>query len=134
MLIGTLDRRLLWVSNIYSGRTHNFKIYKEIFAGINLKNYRIHVDAGFVGIKKFSECGFVFIPFKARKNHPLTPFERVANQLLAHFRVAIENIIAKIKVFFILRTENRMRKKEKLADAFSLCAELANFKDNYVNY
>lgn len=134
MVIGTLDRRLVWVSKLYSGRTHDFAIFKELFAGINLKNYRVHVDAGFVGIKKFSECGFVFIPFKARKNYPLTSFQRLANQALAHFRVAIENTIAKMKSFFILRTKNRMRKKEKLTDAVSLCAEIVSFKAGYSSY
>ncbi|WP_332874882.1 transposase family protein [Hymenobacter psoromatis] len=122
------------MSKMYSGRTHDFTIYKEIFAEINLKKYRLHVDAGFVGIKKFSDCKFVFIPFKARKNQILSPFERTANQILAHLRVVVENVIAQLKAFFILRIENRMRKKEKLAEAFALCAELAYFKHNQSTY
>ncbi|MEJ7660572.1 MAG: transposase family protein [Hymenobacter sp.] len=76
---------------------------------------------------------YVFIPFKARKNHPLTAFQKAVNQCLASVRVAVENSIAQLKAFFVLRIENRMRKKEKLADAFSLCAELACFKQCYTN-
>ena len=134
LLICTLDRRLLWISKSYSGRTHDFIIFKEIFATIDLRKYRLHVDAGFTGIKKVKECGYVFIPYKASKNHPLTPFERAANQALAHYRVAVENVIAGLKAFFVLRIENRMRKKEKLTQAFALCAELAHFKRKVASY
>ena len=90
------------------------------------------MDAAFTGIKDFIECGYVFIPFKASKNHPLTPVQKAINHALAPLRVAVENGIATLKSFFILRTENRMRKKEKLADAFALCAELAYFKSAHL--
>ena len=133
MLICTLDRRILWVSRWYNGSTHDFTIFKDIFANLTLEKYRIHVDAGFTGITKFIACDYVFIPFKARKNQPLTSFQKTINQYLASVRVAVENSIAQLKAFFILRIENRMRKKEKLADAFSLCAELTCFKKSYTN-
>ena len=124
----------MWVSRWYNGSTHDFTIFKDIFAHLTLENYRIHVDLGFIGIRKFIACKYVFIPFKARKNHPLTEFQKVINQCIAAVRVAVENTIAQLKAFFILRIENRMRKKEKLADAFSLCAELACFKQGYAKY
>ncbi|MEJ7663102.1 MAG: transposase family protein [Hymenobacter sp.] len=133
LLICTLDRRILWVSKCYNGSTHDFTIFKDVFANLTLEKYRIHVDAGFVGIAKFIACHYVFIPFKASKNRPLTIFQKAVNQCLASVRVAVENSIAQLKAFFILRIENRMRKKEKLADAFSLCAELACFKKSYAN-
>ncbi len=107
--------------------------FKDIFARLTLENYRVHVDLGFMGIAKFIDCKYVFIPFKSRKNHPLTTFQKTINQCLASVRVAVENSIAKLKAFFVLRIENRMRKREKLADAFSLCAELACFKQCYTS-
>lgn len=106
-------------------------MFKEIFAHITLKNYRIHVDAGFVGMEKFIACQAVFIPCKARKNQPLTPLQRAINQVLAPLRVVVENVLARLKSFFVLRTTNRMRRKEKLAEAFALCAEVAHFKNSY---
>ncbi len=90
--------------------------------------YRLHVDAGFTGIKKAVKHQCVWIPYKASKNHPLTKVQKIINTLLAHVRVVIENVIAKAKSFFILRIENRMRRKAKLTDAFRLCTALANFK------
>ena len=86
-----------------------------------------------MGVAKFIDCKYVFIPFKARKDQPLTTFQKAINQCLASVRVAVENSIAQLKAFFVLRIENRMRKKEKLADAFSLCAELSCFKQCYAN-
>jgi hypothetical protein len=133
LIISTLDRRILWVSKWYTGSTHDFTIFKDVFAHLTLENYRVHVDSGFMGIAKFIDCKYVFIPFKARKNQPLTAFQKAINQHLAAIRVAVENSIAQLKAFFVLRIENRMRKKEKLADAFSLCTELACFKKCYTN-
>ncbi|RZK33921.1 MAG: hypothetical protein EOO61_14470 [Hymenobacter sp.] len=47
-----------------------------------------------MGIAKFIDCQYVFVPFKARKNHPLTAFQKAINQCLAAVRVAVENSIA----------------------------------------
>ena len=121
------------MSKWYNGSTHDFTIFKDIFAQLTLEKYRIHVDSGFVGLAKFIECKYVFIPFKARKNQPLTALQKVLNQGLASVRAAVEHSIAQLKAFFVLRIENRMRKKEKLADAFSLCAELSCFKRCYAS-
>ncbi|WP_414654711.1 transposase family protein [Hymenobacter sp.] len=53
LLICTLSGQLLWVSKAYSGRTHDFAIFEELFAHLSFKKYRIHVDTGFIGIKNF---------------------------------------------------------------------------------
>lgn len=119
------------ISKAYSGHTHDFTIFKEIFGGLNLSAYRLHVDAGFVGIKKAVNCQDVWIPYKASKNHPSTKLQKTTNKLFAHVRIVVENALAKVKSFFILRIENRMRQKAKLTDSFQLCAALANFKTAY---
>jgi hypothetical protein len=128
LVICTLCGRLLWVSKAYSGRIHDFALFKDLFAGLTLENYRVHVDAGFVGLQQFIACKHVFIPFKARPKQPLTPLQLSLNQLLASLRVVVENVLARLKSFFILRITNRMRKKEKLDDAVALCADLIRFK------
>lgn len=102
------------MSKAYSGCTHDFAIFKDIFTGLALENYRIHVDAGFVGIQYSLACKHVFIPHKARKNQPLTSLQRTIKHLLASLRVVVENALAKLKSFFVLRITNRMKKKEKI--------------------
>lgn len=99
-----------------------------MLASICLKNYTIHVDLGFQGIKNLGLSERIFIPFKSSKNKPINAWQRAVNKLLARERIAVENALAKMKSFFILRIENRMRKKVKLEEAFQLCAGLANFK------
>lgn len=86
------------------------------------------MDAGFVGIQKSAPCEHVWIPYKARKTQPLTKGQKAINYVFSYVRVAVENTIAKLKAFFILRIENRMRINQKLDDAVQLCAALANFK------
>jgi len=128
LLVSTLDKRLIFVSKAYSGHTHDFTIFKDIFAALDVSAYRLHVDAGFVGIKNVVTCKHIWIPYKASKHKPLTNVQKAINHVFAHVRVAVENTIAKLKAFFILRIENRLRIKSKLEDAFQLCAALANFK------
>lgn len=81
-----------------------------------------------MGITKAVTCKDVWIPFKASKNYPLTKLQKVINSLYAHVRIVVENTIAKAKSFFILRVENRMRKKAKMTTAFQICVALANLK------
>jgi hypothetical protein len=96
---------------------HDFTIFKELFSGLTLHKYRIHVDAGFVGIRDYIDCKYVFIPYKATRDNPLTKVQKTINAVLASYRVCIENSIARMKAYFILRIENRMRDKMKLQDA-----------------
>ncbi len=132
LLVSTLNKRILFVSKAYGGHTHDFIIFKDVFATLDLSAYRLHVDAEFVGIKKITTYKKVWIPYKASKNHPLTKIQKAIDYLFAHVRVAVENKIAKVKAFFILRIENWLRIKSKLEDAFQICTVLANSKTTYM--
>ena len=90
--------------------------------------FRIHVDLGFVGLQKSVWSNIVNIPHKKPPKKPLTPEQKAKNTGLSSLRVVIENALAKIKSFFVLRIENRMKNKQRLDEAIELCAGLANFK------
>lgn len=75
-------------------------------------------------------AGKVNIPHKKPPKKQLTAARKAENTVLARVRVVVENTIAKMKSYFILRIENRMKKKIYLDDAVELCAALANFKTN----
>ena len=68
------------------------------------------------------------IPHKKPPKQELSEEKKAENTLLSRQRVVIENTFAKLKSFFVLRIENRMRNKQRLDEAFELCASLANFK------
>ena len=126
-------KRILFISAMYDGKTHDFTIFKAIFAGLDLSALKVHVDLGFIGIKKKVTFRDISIPHKASKHHPLTQEQKNENRTLAALRVVVENAIAKLKAFFILRIENRMKRKEKLAEAFDICTLLAKFKIKPLN-
>jgi hypothetical protein len=134
LLICNAHKRILFASPLYQGRVHDFTIFKELLGQFDFSGLTIHVDLGFLGIEKMIIGGQVFIPHKASKNHSLTPEEKAANTALARLRVVVENAVAKIKSFFVLRIENRMKKKQKLDEAFEICAGLANFKTCFLKH
>jgi hypothetical protein len=127
-LICNEKKEILFVSPMYDGKTHDFAIFKNIFTNIDFSALNLYVDLGFLGIKKTIKYNELFIPHKASKNHPLNDDQKKENSTLSSVRVAVENAIAKLKSFFILRIENRMRINTKLDDAFIICSALANFK------
>ena len=105
-----------------------------MFARFDFSLFRVHVDSGFRGLEQHVTPRFIFRPSKASKNKPLTSSQRLGNTALARVRVRVEHAIAKIKTFFILRIENRMKQKTKLDEALSICVGLANFKMKLVKY
>lgn len=103
-------------------------MFKNSFTGFDFSAFRLHVDLGFLGIGNVVKSKEILLPHKARKKTPLSLSQKADNKALSQVRVVVENAIAKIKSFFVLRIENRMKYKSKLDDAFEICAELANFK------
>jgi hypothetical protein len=118
---------------MYDGHTHDFTIFKDIFADFDFSLFRVHVDSGFSGLEKHVTPRFLCRPVKARKNNPLTAGQRICNTALASVRVRIEHAIAKAKAFFSLRIENRLKQKSKLDEAVAICMGLANFKTKLAN-
>lgn len=115
---------------MYDGKIHDFTIFKQLFANFDFSDLRVYVDLGFLGIKKAVTIEELYIPYKSSKKCPLSDIQREINYIYSRIRVRIENAIAKIKSFFILRIENRMRISTKLNDAFHICSMLANYKSN----
>lgn len=128
LVVSDANRTPLFVSNLYPGHVHDFTIFKDLFAGLDFSKTKVHVDSGFTGIRKVVHTHEVFLPAKASKNHPLTEEQKAQNQAFARVRVVVENALAKMKAFFVLRIENRMRHKEKLNQAVEMCVALVRFK------
>ena len=113
---------------MYPGKVHDFAIFKELFAGFDFSRVRVHVDLGFLGIQNEVVLNEFNIPHKKLPKQLLTTAQKDENKALARLRVVVENAIAKMKSYFILRVENRMKKKVYLDEAMELCAMLANLK------
>ena len=109
-----MAKKILFPSFAYPGHTHDFTIFKELFAGLDFFGRLVYVDSGFTGIKKQIRGASIHLPQKATKNHPLTQEQKAGNTGLAKIRVVVENAIAKMKAFFVLRIENRLKIKQRL--------------------
>lgn len=103
---------------------------KEEIQNGYFSNINIWVDLGFVGLDKFLENVTILIPHKKSKNKPLTKEQKEENKVISKVRVKVENTIAMIKRYFILRIKNRMHTQSKLDDVVDLSANLWNFKKN----
>ncbi|MDQ2770471.1 MAG: hypothetical protein M3Y54_08230 [Bacteroidota bacterium] len=118
------------MSAFFPGHTHDFTIFKEVFAGFDFSGLRIHVDLGFVGIQKAVQTINVNIPHTKPLQMLLTIRQKAENVALSRLRVVIENSFAKMKSLFVLRIENRMKNKQRLDEAMKLYAGLAKFKNH----
>jgi len=90
------------------GRTHDFKLFKDEFIGID-KLIQIRADSGYQGILELHENSKT--PIKKRKNKDLTDEEKRYNRELSRLRILIENVNRRIKRFKIMC--NRYRNKRK---------------------
>ena len=64
-------------------------------------------------------------PKKGSKHHPLTEEDKAYNKMLSSYRIVIENILCKLKVFRILSDKYRNRRK-RFGLRYSLIAGLYN--------
>jgi len=115
--------RILSTSRTRPGRTHDFRIRKE---GKHLPgNSEKYVDSGYQGLQK--RTNNVTLPFKRRKNKPLTEEQKKHNKRLSSIRIRVENKIREIKTFKIMSEVYRnFQRKHNLR--FNIIAGVVNLK------
>lgn len=107
-----------------TGRTHDFRLFKENYAGI-AQNILCLADTGYVGIQALHAHSAV--PTKKSKLHPLTREQKAANRQLARRRIFCEHVIGKLKIFSILGERYRNRRK-RFGLRFNLIAAIYNLE------
>jgi DDE superfamily endonuclease len=60
------------------------------------------VDKGYDGIRKDYPEHTIYQPFKARRNHPLTPEQKAYNRHLSGYRIIVEHTNAQLNQFQVL--------------------------------
>lgn len=83
------------------------------------------LDKGYVGIDKDYPDVKVYIPYKARRNHPLTKEQKAYNRVLARYRIVVEHTIAQLNKFQVLRQVFR-HKREDHTQVVRIVAGLVN--------
>jgi hypothetical protein len=83
------------------------------------------LDKGYDGIRKAYPELALYLPFKARRNHPLTPEQKAYNAHLAHYRIVVEHAIAQLCKFQIL-TQLYRHVRERHTQIVRIVAALVN--------
>ena len=60
------------------------------------------MDKGYDGISNDYPDTTLYLPFKARRNHPLTEEQKAYNQFLSSYRIVVEHTNAQLNVFQVL--------------------------------
>lgn len=133
MIICDSEKNILYISKIHEGKKHDFKILEEELENIDIFKHTIWVDLGFLGIAKKAknegEIKKINIPHKGSKNNPLTVLQKEENKQKASKRAVVENSIAGLKTFHILKNRHRTLDLNNIETTVKICSALANLKN-----
>lgn len=88
------------VSASTPGSVHDLEHFRQSGAAQRIpKEVTAGGDSGYQGLHKELPDHSVFVPHKARRNHPLTEDEKLANRELSRERIVVENTLAELKRF-----------------------------------
>ena len=91
------------VSASTPGSVHDLEHFRLSGAGQRIpKEVTAGGDSGYQGLHKELPDHSVFVPHKARRNHPLTEDEKLANRELSSERIVVENTLSELKHFKVL--------------------------------
>ncbi|MGH7453386.1 MAG: transposase family protein [bacterium] len=129
MILSNPQRKVLYVSNCWVGKTHDYGIFKEEFPPEQdwFKDHRVRVDLGFLGIEKDYAFKELLIPNKKKKNQELSAEQKDENKLLASERIYVEHAIGGMKRYRILSDRLRVHDIELYDVILGVCAGLWNF-------
>ena len=123
LLVNKKSAEIICVS-MGKGSTHDFTLFKESEINLN-EEIEFLADKGYQGIKKMHENSRT--PIKKRKNNKLSKEEKEYNSQLAKERVIVENIHRCLKIFRILSSRYRNRRK-RFGLRLNLIAGIYNYE------
>lgn len=109
------------------GRVHDFRLWKESKIGLN-KEIEILGDKGYQGIQKIHQNSQ--IPHKKKKKEKLSKEQKKANRQLSQRRIVIEHIHRRLKIFRILSSRYRNRRR-RFGLRLNLIAGIYNYELRY---
>ena len=109
------------------GRVHDFRLWKESKIRLN-KKIEILGDKGYQGIQKIHQNSQ--IPHKKKKKEKLSKEQKKANRQLSQRRIVIEHIHRRLKIFRILSSRYRNRRR-RFGLRLNLIAGIYNYELRY---
>jgi hypothetical protein len=129
-MISNVKRKILYLSQCWVGKTHDFKLLKIEFPPEQnwFANFKIRVDLGYLGMAKEYVCKALSIPHKKPKKQELDAMQKLENRVFAQERVTVEHAIGGMKRYRILSDRLRMHDIDLYDDVLEVCAGLWNFQ------
>jgi hypothetical protein len=98
--------------SVPGGANHDLALLRQTNLLAQLgPNEAAMMDKGYTGIANDYPETKVYLPYKARRNHPLTEEQKEYNRLLARYRIVVEHTIAQMNRFQALRQVFRHRRE-----------------------
>jgi IS5 family transposase len=114
------------VSPSTPGAVHDLEHFRQSGVAKRVpKKVTVGGDAGYQGLHQELPDHSVFVPHKARRNHPLTEDEKLANRELSSIRIVVENTLAELKHFRVLADRFR-HATEQYDDVFRSVVAIVN--------
>ena len=129
MILSNPQRKILYVSYCWVGKTHDYRMFKEEFPPTQdwFRDYRVRVDLGFFGFEKDYVCKELVLPHKKKKKQELSLEQKQENKLRAGARIFVEHAIGGMKRYRILSDRLRVHDVELYNVILGVCAGLWNF-------
>lgn len=129
LVISNEGRKILYVSQCWVGKVHDFKLLKREFPPEQkwFKNFQVRVDLGYLGFDKEYECKALSLPHKKAPQQELSGAQKQENRSFAQERVKVEHAIGGMKRYRILSDRLRVHDFDLYNDVLEVCAGLWNF-------
>jgi IS5 family transposase len=123
LVINQTDKSVI-CTKFGKGRQHDFRIFKNSRVKV-IKRVQVLADKGYQGIGRYhtNSC----IPHKKPRNGQLTTEQKRQNKEQSRLRVRVENVIRHLKIFRILSSRYRNRRK-RFGLRVNLIAGLYNYE------
>ena len=91
-------------ASVPGGAVHDLTLLRStgLVGRLDPESEAAMVDKGYDGIRKDYPAHTIYQPFKARRNHPLTPEQKAYNRHLSSYRIVVEHTNAQLNQFQVL--------------------------------
>ncbi len=114
------------VSKSVPGSTHDLTLLRQTDLLSELSEEEAAMmDKGYDGIAADYPDKKLYLPFKARRNHPLTEVQKTYNRFLAKYRIVVEHTMAQLNKFQVLVQRFR-HQLSKHSSVFRIVCGLVN--------
>ena len=99
--------------SVPGGQTHDLNLLRQTdLLGQLGEGEAAMLDKGYDGVQNDYPDQQLYLPFKARRNHPLTDEQKAYNGFLARYRILVEHSLACMNRFQVLRQVYRHQRDE----------------------